>query len=128
MWRIMLPVVVLMFLPFQAMGQTSRTVSADAEVTFTKDVAPILYANCVYCHRPGEIGPMSLLTYNQVRPWARAIRQAVLLGTMPPWHADPHYGSFANDRRLGDRDIQTIVAWIDNSAREGNPGIVRCGG
>ena len=55
--------------------------------TFSKDVAPLLYKNCATCHRPGEIAPMSLLTYEQVRPWAKSIREKVLSGQMPPWHA-----------------------------------------
>src|SRR5919201_1583317 len=68
--------------------------------TFSKDVAPVFYQNCTSCHRPGEIAPMSLLTYKDARPWARAIRERVTAGTMPPWHADPAHGEFANDRRL----------------------------
>src|SRR5262245_60479930 len=68
--------------------------------TFSKDVAPILYKNCVSCHRPGEIAPMPLLTYAQVRPWARAIRERVELGAMPPWHAEAPTGTFVNERRL----------------------------
>src|SRR5919109_1291621 len=81
-------------LPYAIQGQTP----AKPPLTFTKDVAPILYANCVYCHRPGEIGPMSLITYRDARPWARAIRQAVETKRMPPWHADPHYGTFQYDK------------------------------
>ena len=80
------------------------------EVTFTKDVAPIVYANCVYCHRPGEIAPFSLLSHKDARPWAKAIKQAVMLRKMPPWLADPHYGDFQASRRLSDREVQTIVA------------------
>ena len=94
---------------------------AAATVTFTKDVAPILYKNCAYCHRPGEIAPMSLMTYKDARPWAKSIREKVLDGTMPPWHADPHYGSFKNDRRLSKQDIDTIVAWVDGGVKEGIP-------
>jgi hypothetical protein len=81
--------------------------------TFTKDVAPIFYKNCVICHRPGEIAPMSLLTYDNVRPWAKAIRQKVSTRQMPPWFADPQYGKFMNDRRLKQEEIDTIVAWVD---------------
>ena len=93
-----------------------------AAPTFSKDVAPILYKNCVACHRPGEIAPMSLLDYASARPWAKAIRQAVLSRKMPPWFADPKHGSFANDPRLSDQEISTIKAWADAGSAEGNPG------
>lgn len=92
-----------------------------SEPTFTKDVAPILYKNCVSCHHPGDIAPMSLLTYSSARPWARAIRQAVLTKRMPPWHADPHYGVFENDPTLSQEEIDTICRWADQGAKEGNP-------
>src|SRR5687767_4996288 len=72
--------------------------SAKDVPTFSKDVAPILYRSCATCHRPGEIAPMSLLTYADARPWAKSIRDEVGDGTMPPWHADPKHGKFANDR------------------------------
>jgi len=77
-------------------------VHAEAPVapTFSKDVAPILNKNCTSCHRPGEIAPMSLLTYADTRPWVRSIATRVSNGTMPPWHADPAHGEFLNDRRL----------------------------
>jgi mono/diheme cytochrome c family protein len=92
-----------------------------AAVTFSKDVAPIFFKNCGACHRPGEVAPMSLLTYKEARPWARSIKEKVVSGVMPPWHADPHYGEFSNDRRLVKRDIDTIVAWVDGGAKEGDP-------
>src|SRR4051812_29081243 len=66
--------------------------------TFTKNVAPILYKNCTSCHRAGEIAPMSLLTYEEVRPWAKSMRDKVTAGQMPPWHADSAFGHFKNDR------------------------------
>src|SRR4051794_11480356 len=88
--------------------------------TFTKDVAPILYKNCTGCHRPGEIAPMSLLTYRAARPYARAIAMQVTKGTMPPWHADPAHGEFSNDRRLSDAEKDTIVKWVSTGAVEGN--------
>ena len=87
-------------------------------VTFT-DVAPILAGHCQECHRPGEVAPMSFLTYRQVRPWAKAIKEAVLVKKMPPWFADPHYGKFRNDRSLTQKDIDTLVAWADQGAPEG---------
>src|SRR5262245_39441039 len=89
--------------------------------TFNKDIAPILYKNCAGCHRPGEIAPMSLLDYSSARPWAKAIRQAVLSRQMPPWFADPRYGVFANDTRLSDQEISTITAWVDGGSLEGEP-------
>src|SRR5437667_6741530 len=87
---------------------------------FTKDVMPILQSKCQGCHRPGEIAPMSFLTYKDVRPWAKAIREAVLTKKMPPWFADPHYGKFQNDRSLAQPEIATLVAWADGGAVEGN--------
>jgi hypothetical protein len=91
------------------------------EVTFHKDVEPLLQARCQTCHRPGEAAPMSLLTYSEARPWAKAIKQAVLARKMPPWFADPAHGSFANDRRLSQQEIETLVAWADSGAKEGDP-------
>src|SRR4030095_689972 len=88
--------------------------------TFYKDVLPILQANCQSCHRPGEVAPMSLLTYEQARPWARAIKAAVTSRQMPPWFADPSVGHFANERRLVDREIATLNAWADGGAPAGN--------
>ena len=89
--------------------------------TFNKDVAPILYANCVTCHRPGEIGPMSLLSYKEARPWAKSIRDEVADGTMPPWHADPRHGKFANDRSLTAGQKDTLARWANGGAPEGDP-------
>src|SRR3981081_4076980 len=93
----------------------------ESPVTFNKDVAPILQKNCQGCHRPGEAAPMSLLTYREARPWASAIREAVILKRMPPWYADPHYGKFSNDRSLSKVDIETLTAWANNGAPEGDP-------
>jgi hypothetical protein len=97
-------------------------VAKESPVTFNKDVAPILQKNCQGCHRPGEAAPMSLLTYKEARPWAAAIREAVILKRMPPWYADPHYGKFSNDRSLSQADIETLTAWAKNGALEGDPG------
>ncbi|MGH9349811.1 MAG: thiol-disulfide isomerase [Vicinamibacterales bacterium] len=93
-----------------------------ASPTFTRDVAPILYKNCVTCHRPGEIAPMSLITYADVRPWARGIRQAVAEGVMPPWHADAPAGTFENERGLTDLDKDVIARWVAGGAPQGHPG------
>ncbi len=89
--------------------------------TFHKDVEPILQNRCQTCHREGEAAPMSLLTYQEVRPWAKAIRQAILSGAMPPWFADPHYGKFSNDVSLARGEKETLVAWVNSGAREGDP-------
>lgn len=89
-------------------------------VTFNKDVAPIFFAKCAECHRTGEVAPFSVLSYKDARPWAKSIREKVLDKTMPPWHADPNHGSFKNDRRLTQAEIDTIVAWVEQGAKEGN--------
>ncbi len=89
--------------------------------TFYRDVLPILQNHCQECHRPGEIGPMPLLTYREARPWAKALRDAVVTQTMPPWFADAHYGKFANDRRLSPAEMETIRAWADGGAPAGLP-------
>src|SRR3984957_2899153 len=92
-----------------------------AEVTFTHDVAPILYQHCVACHHPNDIAPMTLITYNQVKPWAASIKEAVLLRKMPPWKADPHYGKWSNDPSLSPAEIETLKAWADGAKLEGDP-------
>jgi len=91
-----------------------------ANSTFTKDVAPIIYNRCIECHRTGEIAPMSLLTYQEVRPWAKSIRQRVVERQMPPWSADPHFGKFSNDPSLSQKEIDTIVSWVDAGAPKGD--------
>jgi hypothetical protein len=90
-------------------------VEESAPVTFHKDVLPILQKNCQSCHRPGEIAPMSFLTYGETKPWAKAIKAAVLTRQMPPWFADP-----ANDRTLSEATIKTLVAWADGGSVEGD--------
>lgn len=95
--------------------------SAAPAVTFHKEVEPILQNRCQGCHRPGESAPMPLLTYQEVRPWAKAIRSTVLAGKMPPWQADPHVGKFSNDLSLASSEKETLVAWVDGGALAGNP-------
>jgi hypothetical protein len=108
-------------------GQGVQTVSAPttavAVPTYSKDVAPIIQAKCQHCHQAGSIGPMSLMSYADVRPWARAIRSRVSNGEMPPWPIDKTVGiqKFVNDHSLSDAEIDTIVRWADNKAPEGNP-------
>jgi len=94
---------------------------ANENITFSKDVAPIFFKSCTGCHRPGEIAPMSLLTYKDARPWAKSIRDKVANKEMPPWHADPNHGEWRNDRRITQEAINTIIAWVNGGAPEGNP-------
>ena len=98
----------------------AASAASSATVTYT-DVAPILYQHCATCHHPDDIAPMSLLNYRETRPWAAAIREAVLSKQMPPWKADPRYGKWSNDWSLAESDIAAIKAWVDQGAVEGDP-------
>ena len=93
----------------------------DNSISFHRDITPILQRNCQGCHRTGEAAPMALFTYKDVRPWAKAIREAVVSRRMPPWFADPAIGKFANDRRLSQSDVETISTWVAAGAPEGDP-------
>src|SRR6202046_2505379 len=97
---------------------SSLAMAANAP-TFTKNVAPILYNRCLECHRPGEAGPMAFRTYQETRPWAKAIKQAVMTHNMPPWYADTTIDHFKNDRHLTDEEIATLTRWADGGAPEG---------
>ncbi|MEO7651844.1 MAG: thiol-disulfide isomerase [Bryobacteraceae bacterium] len=99
---------------------SSLVAAKSPQPTFHKDVLPILQKRCQQCHREGESAPMALVTYKDARPWAKAMREAVLTGKMPPWFADPKHGSFLNDRRLAQKDVETLAAWADGGAPEGN--------
>jgi mono/diheme cytochrome c family protein len=102
------------------LGAAGAALAAEGpSVTFTKDVAPIVYKSCVECHRPTMFAPMSLMTYDDARPYARAIKAKVTARQMPPWGADPAFGTFKNDPRLTDKEIQTIVDWVDAGAPKG---------
>ena len=101
-------------------GNSASAAGAAAAPTFTRDVAPILYNSCVGCHRPGEVAPMSLISYEDVRPWAKSIRAKVASREMPPWGADPKYGRFKDDRSLSAAQIETIARWVDSGAPRGN--------
>ena len=90
-------------------------------ITFNKQVLPVLQKRCQGCHRPGEAAPFSMLTYRDARPWAKAMKEAVLTKKMPPWFADPAYGHFSNDRRLPPEEVNTLVSWVDQGAAEGDP-------
>ena len=102
---------------------TAHAAALDSPVTFSKDVAPILQKSCQSCHRPGTSAPMSLMTYQDARPWARAIRQRVVTRDMPPWHLDKTVGirHYKNDRSLSDAEIAVISRWVDSGAPQGNP-------
>ncbi len=104
-----------------AIATAAVAATVSTSVTYSKDIAPILQRNCQGCHRPGEAAPMSLLTYQEARPWAKAIREAVLVKRMPPWFADPHFGKWSNDVSMPQAEVDTLVAWADGGAREGNP-------
>ena len=101
------------------LATTSANSGAKKEVTFNRDIAPIFYQNCAECHRGNDIAPMPLMTYKEVRPWARSIKEKVLTREMPPWSPDSKYGEYTNDHRLAQKDIDTIVAWVDQGAKEG---------
>lgn len=101
-------------------GTAQRVPAPTSVPTFTKDIAPILYESCAQCHRPGDIAPMSLLTYEDARPWSRAIKQKVMAREMPPWYADARYGTFRNDRSLTAQQVNTIVAWVDAGSPKGD--------
>ena len=95
--------------------------ATSSTATFNKDVLPILQKNCQSCHRPGQAAPMPLLNYASARPWAKAIKAAVITRKMPPWYADPRFGHFTNDRSLKQSDIDTIVNWVDHGSAPGDP-------
>jgi hypothetical protein len=120
-WKGLALVVVLVGIVGMTTSMRATTgIEESAPVTFSKDVLPILQKNCQTCHRPGDIAPMSFLTYKDTRPWAKAMKAAVANRQMPPWFADPNYGHFANDKRLSDADVKTIAAWVDGGAVEGD--------
>jgi mono/diheme cytochrome c family protein len=108
------------FLLAAVLAVPCAALAADGAPTFSKDVAPILYKSCVECHRPTMFAPMSLVSYDEARPWARSIKQRVVARTMPPWGADPAHGVFKNDPRLSDADVETIAKWVDAGAPKGD--------
>src|ERR1700737_1350061 len=103
------------------LGASNESPSAPKEVTFNRDVAPILFKNCVVCHRPNDIAPMSLMTEPYTRPWTGPIRDAVVTRKMPPWHADPKVGDFINDPRLTDAEIAIIDSLVRTGAKGEDP-------
>jgi hypothetical protein len=114
-------VVILLAAFFLLQGKSGASGNNNEAITFTKDVAPIMFAKCATCHRPGEMAPMSFMTFKEVRPWAKSIREKVISREMPPWHADPNHGEWANNASLTPAQINTIRAWVDGGAKEGDP-------
>ncbi len=114
--------VAMLFALASALPAAAQSTGRDA-VTFAKDIAPIFQKNCQQCHQPNAIGPMPLTTFQEVRPWARAIKQKVVLGEMPPYRYDRHIGiqDLKEDLRLTEKETQTIVRWVDSGAPQGNP-------
>src|SRR5215468_8871944 len=105
-----------------AIAAPAFAADAPKNVTFTRDVAPIFQAKCQECHQPNSIAPMSLITYQDARPWAKAIRERVITRQMPPWHIDRSVGvqKFKNDMSLTDEQVDTIVRWVDRGAPQGD--------
>jgi len=91
-----------------------------SQVTFTKDIAPIIYNNCTKCHRPNEIGPFSMTNYDEIKPWAPMLKYVTSIRYMPPWKADPEYSRFQGERILSQEQIDLIAEWADNNAPYGN--------
>ena len=118
-WRFASAAVVTATVLFAAPAESAPS----PPVTFARDVAPIFQAKCQSCHQPNSIAPMSLITYQDARPWARSIRDRVSTRQMPPWHIDPSVGvhKFKNDMSLSQEQIDTIVAWVDGGAQMGDP-------
>jgi cytochrome c553 len=121
MWRVALVMgsALLIAIPL-TMSSVAQT-AANRELTFSKDVAPIVFEHCVSCHRPGEVGPFSMFPFSAIRPWARSIKQSVVARRMPPWFAVSAAGDFLHNKELKESDIRTIAAWVDAGAPEGNP-------
>src|SRR5579863_6952145 len=118
----MIKLAALGFLAVCGVAAAAELSNKSEPVTFTKDVAPILQARCQECHRKDSMAPMSLVTYDETRPWAKAIRQRVITRQMPPWHIDKTVGvqKFKNDISLTDGQIDTIVRWVDAGAPQGD--------
>lgn len=110
------------FVVIAMMVTVASAQTAQNQVTFTKNVAPILQDKCQVCHRPNTFAPMSLVTYEEIRPWAKSIKAKVAAREMPPWYIDKNMGvqHFANDISLTDEQIETIVKWVDAGAPKGN--------
>ena len=95
-------------------------ISSNAQVNFTKDIAPIIYNNCTKCHRPGEIAPFAMTNYDEILPWAQSIQYVTSIRYMPPWKADPSFSRFQGERFLSQQQIDLIAEWVANGAPFGN--------
>src|SRR5215467_15709584 len=117
--------VVIMSLALAGMAGTTQNATAEGatQATFSKDVAPIFQRSCQTCHRPNTFAPMSLMTFQDARPWAKSIKEKVVTRNMPPWHIDRNVGisDFVNSIALSDEEIATIANWVDGGAPQGNP-------
>jgi hypothetical protein len=122
-WRLVCVVAAMLGVTFAVAAPSAAADTPAKPVTFSKDVAPIFQAKCQECHQPNSIAPMSLITYQDVRPWARSIKERVATRQMPPWHIDRGVGvqKFKNDMSLTDDQVDTIVSWVDNGAPQGDP-------
>src|SRR5438105_9285193 len=109
------------FLAVALLSAPLTTARAAADDSYTKDVAPILWNHCAGCHRPGEVGPFSLLTYRDAAKRADFLRDVAWSRRMPPWKAEPDFGEFLGQRRLSDRELETLTGWADTGAEEGDP-------
>src|SRR3989442_13635625 len=118
----LLVAVMVVFAASASLG-AQQPAASQGQVTFAKDIAPILQRSCQDCHRPGSVAPMSLLTYDDVRPWARSIKLRTSRREMPPWFIEKNVGiqKFKNDPSLSDEEIALIATWVDSGARLGNP-------
>jgi Copper type II ascorbate-dependent monooxygenase, C-terminal domain len=118
--RLWLTILCIAWCGSTAAGQENTPV-AKPEITYSKDVAPLLKEHCTVCHRPNDIAPMSLMTYDEVLPFARIIQASVIQRKMPPWHADAAFGEFSNNTRLSDEEIAIIDAWVRSGTKRGEP-------
>ena len=122
---IVLTVAIAIVAQISALAADAKPANAGVreQVTFSKDVAPILQAKCQECHQPNSIAPMSLITFQEARPWARSIKERVVTRQMPPWHIDQSVGvqKFKNDMSLTNEQVNTIARWVDGGALEGDP-------
>jgi len=122
---IVLTILIAIIAQTSALAADAKSADAGAreQVTFSKDVAPILQAKCQECHQPNSIAPMSLITFQEARPWARSIKERVMTRQMPPWHIDQGVGvqKFKNDMSLTNEQVNTFVRWVDGGALEGDP-------
>lgn len=114
-------IVIFVTITMRHSPSVNAQVKAKTTVTFNKEIAPIFFTSCAECHHPGEAAPFSVLSYKDVRPWAKSIKEKVANRTMPPWHADPQIGKWANDPRLSQAEIDTITTWVEQGAPEGEP-------